>query len=94
MIERLTFSLIEEPCTQLIIPVSVSDTINNCSQCSNCPHSLSQAAFLNENITLVSPQSVTFYLDTWAFQMFNKAPSISKDNKGSSTISPSYAFYF
>ena len=98
MTEQLTFSLREEPCTQLIIPVSVLDTIDNCSQCFNCLHSSTQASFLNENITLVSSQSLTFYLEIWALRMFNKAPSISKDNKRSSTTSPvcilHLAFFF
>ena len=51
MTERLTFSLTEEPCTQLIIPLSVLDAVNNHSHCFRCLHSSSQASFLNENIT-------------------------------------------
>ena len=63
MTERLTFSLTEEACTQLIIPLSVLDTINNHSRCFRCLRSSSQASFLNENRTLVSSQSPTFYLE-------------------------------
>ena len=63
MTERLTFSLTEEACTQLIIPLSVLDTINNRSRCFRCLRSSSQASFLNENRTLVSSQSPTFYLE-------------------------------